>query len=187
MESDASPCLYTRKESHWQVNATLDFGASVGKETSKDTTQWRRLVGWLVENWQGKREREREKKEWTTIGWTEDRCRRLSFGKWEVVEVGGWERGKEEGEKRERKRERNSMEGRRKKGREGEEQKMDGMENNNSNNGGDGWFTSWSKARERPSRVMPSSWAYFCCFLLIFLLLFWSFSLTRLLSVCLSP
>ena len=29
------------------------------------------------------------------------------------------------------------MEGRRKKGREGEEQKMDGMENNNSNNGGE--------------------------------------------------
>ena len=96
MESDASPCLYTRKEGHWQVNATLDFGASVGKETSKDTTQWRRLAGWLVENWQGKR----EKKEWTTIGWTEDRCRRLSFGKWEVVEVGGWEIKEKKREKR---------------------------------------------------------------------------------------
>lgn len=33
------PCLYTLKEGHWQVNATLDFGASVGKDTSKDTTQ----------------------------------------------------------------------------------------------------------------------------------------------------
>ena len=48
--------------------------------------------------------------------------------------------------------------------------------------GGNGWFTSWSKARERPSRVMPSFWAFFCCFLLLF---FRSLSLSCFLPVSL--
>lgn len=47
MERDASPCLYTLKEGHWQVNATLGLR---GKRRKRKPARIRRSEGggWLV-------------------------------------------------------------------------------------------------------------------------------------------